>query len=336
MSAETAVGVEGERSAVEDELVLAANHVEVDERQRALHHPRNGDVLAGQELAALVRRGVGDEQDFAAGFKDAFDRVGAPDVLADRHADPHAAKHDRSRRWSGREHPLLVEDAVIGQIDLEPDRFDPPAVEERHRVVELAVLDPGQADQRRRAAVGGVARQLIARRAAGLLKRGFEHQILGRIAREVEFRRHHDIGPEGRRLLARFAQPVAVSRDVADDRGYLRQRDDEAVRRRGHGRMLSAGRGRVANERRPICCLAVERRSKTQGAGVTVFGAAAGLAAVHYDPQLPRVLIAREATMASVASEMQLSSIISNLARAVSGATSVVLNAVAVEKARNK
>jgi hypothetical protein len=46
--------------------------------------------------------------------------------------------------------------------------------------------------------------------------------------------------------------------------------------------------------------------------------------------------MAREATIASVASEMQLSSIISNLARAVSGVTSVVLNAVAVEKARKR
>ena len=36
----------------------------------------------------------------------------------------------------------------------------------------------------------------------------------------------------------------------------------------------------------------------------------------------PRMLIAREATMASVASEMQLSSIISSFARAESGATS--------------
>ena len=46
--------------------------------------------------------------------------------------------------------------------------------------------------------------------------------------------------------------------------------------------------------------------------------------------------MAREATMASVASEMQLSSIIRSLARAVSGAASVALNAVAVEKARNR
>ncbi len=46
--------------------------------------------------------------------------------------------------------------------------------------------------------------------------------------------------------------------------------------------------------------------------------------------------MAREAAMASVASEMQLSSITSSFARAVSGAASVALNAVAVEKARNR
>jgi hypothetical protein len=40
--------------------------------------------------------------------------------------------------------------------------------------------------------------------------------------------------------------------------------------------------------------------------------------------------------MVSVASETQLSSIISNLARSVIGATSVALKAVAVEKARNR
>ena len=249
MRAEAAVGVERERSAVEYEFVLAADHVEIDERQAALDDARNGDVLANGELVALVRRGVADQQDFAAGFEDAFDRVGAPDVLADRHADAHAAKHDRPRRRPGRKHPLLVEDAVIRQIDLEPHRLDPPAVEERHGVIELAVLDPGQADQRRRPAVGGVARELLAGRAAGLLERGLQHQVLGRIAGEIELRRHHDVGAERRGLRARLAQPVAVARDVADDRGDLRQRDDEAVDGGGHGARFSAGRGGAANGR---------------------------------------------------------------------------------------
>ena len=56
----------------------------------------------------------------------------------------------------------------------------------------------------------------------------------------------------------------------------------------------------------------------------------------RWSPIHPRMLMAREAAMASVASEMQLSSITSSFARAVSGAASVALNAVAVEKARNR
>jgi hypothetical protein len=43
------------------------------------------------------------------------------------------------------------------------------------------------------------------------------------------------------------------------------------------------------------------------------------------------MLIARDATMTIVIIEIVLSSIISNLARGVSGTASVVLNAVAVE-----
>ncbi len=94
-----------------------------------------------------------------------------PDVLADRHADAYAAKDDRPRRRPRRRHALLVKNAIIGQIDLEAHRFDAAAVEERHRVVELAVLDPGQAHQRRRPAVGCVAREILAGGAASLLKR---------------------------------------------------------------------------------------------------------------------------------------------------------------------
>ena len=52
--------------------------------------------------------------------------------------------------------------------------------------------------------------------------------------------------------------------------------------------------------------------------------------------QLPRMLIARDMTATIVASEIVLSSIISILARDVSGMTSVVLNAVAVEYPRNR
>jgi hypothetical protein len=48
------------------------------------------------------------------------------------------------------------------------------------------------------------------------------------------------------------------------------------------------------------------------------------------------MLIAREATTTSVIMEIAASSIIRSFALGVSGMVSVVLNAVAVEKARNK
>ena len=119
----------------------------------------------------------------------------------------------------GDEHPLLVEHAVIRQIDLEPHRLDPAAIQQRHGVMELAVLDPGQADQDRRAAVRRLARQLLAGRAARLLEGGLQHEVLGRIAGEVELRRHDDVGAEVGGLRARLAQPVAIAGNVADDEG---------------------------------------------------------------------------------------------------------------------
>ena len=52
--------------------------------------------------------------------------------------------------------------------------------------------------------------------------------------------------------------------------------------------------------------------------------------------QLPRMLIARDATTRIVASEIKLSNIISSFARGVIGNASVGLNAVAVQKARKR
>ena len=51
-------------------------------------------------------------------------------------------------------------------------------------------------------------------------------------------------------------------------------------------------------------------------------------------PQLPRILMARDATTTTVISEKALCIIISNLARGVSGMASVVLKAVQVEGVR--
>ena len=168
---ERAVGIERERGAVEHQLVLAADLVDVDERQAALGDARDRDVEADVALVAPIGRAVRHDQHFGAGLGQALDHSRAPqcpDILADRHAEAHAAEVDRPGQRARREHALLVEHAVVRQVDLEADGRDAAAVEQRIGVVELAVLDPGRADEHRRAAVGGLARQLstAARQAA--------------------------------------------------------------------------------------------------------------------------------------------------------------------------
>ena len=171
------------------------------------------------ELVALVGRGVGRKHDLAAGLDDAFDRIRRPDVLADRHADAHAVKDQRAGIGPWAKHALLVEHAVVRQVDLEPHRFDPSARKQRRGIVERAVVDPRQADQHRRAAVGGLARHSFAGAAAGLLKRRLEDEVFGRIAGEIELRRHDEPGAEGGGFGARGAEALQIAVDVADDRG---------------------------------------------------------------------------------------------------------------------
>ena len=143
---ERPVGIERERCAFKHELVLSADLVDVEQRQVRLNHPRDRDVEALVDDAAAVGRTVRHQQNFAAGLGDALDRVRPPDVLADRNADANTAKNHRTRCGAWGEHPLLVEHAVVRQIDLEAQGGDATALDQRRRVVELAVLKPGSAE----------------------------------------------------------------------------------------------------------------------------------------------------------------------------------------------
>ena len=100
--------------------------------------------------------------------------------------------------------------------------------------MELAILDPGRADQHRRTAVGGLACQCLDRRAARRLERGLEHEVLGRIARDEQLGENHQVGALGGRGGAPAAYFLGVAGDVADGRIELRERDGEAVGRGVH------------------------------------------------------------------------------------------------------
>ncbi len=229
LEGERAVGIEAERTAVEHDLVLSADGVEIDQRQAALDHARDRDVEPHLRLVAMVGRAVRHQQDLAAGLRDAFDDVRPPDVLADRNTDAHALEHDRARHWPRRKHPLLVEHAVVRQIDLVARRSDLAAFKVEIGVVELAVVHPGHADQHGRTVVRRLARERFDRRPARRLEGGLEYEVLGHVARDEQLGENNEIGALLFRLRARLAHFLRVAGDIADSRIELRERDGEAV-----------------------------------------------------------------------------------------------------------
>ena len=227
---ELAVGAQRERAAVVDHLVLAADLVEIDERQAALDHALDAELHANVRLADLVGRGVGHQQDLAAGLGDAFDDIGRPHVLADRHADAHAVEHQRPGHRARREDALVVEHAVVRQVDLVALADDLALVEADDGVVELAVLMPRRGDEQRRSAVARVGAQRLDRLVAALHEGGLQHEVLGKVPRQDQLCRQHEVGALLPGLFARRPHLREIAVNVADLRIELGERDLEAVR----------------------------------------------------------------------------------------------------------
>ena len=148
-----AVGVHHEAGAVEHDLILSADAVEVRERQARFRDAHGGKREPFIILVELVGAAVRHEQDFRARLRKAFADVREPDVLADRHTETDAAEGKRTRQRSSREHALLVKHPVVRQFVLARPRLDLAAIEKRHRVVELAVFQEHAADEHGRAAI---------------------------------------------------------------------------------------------------------------------------------------------------------------------------------------
>ena len=230
---ERAVGAQHERAAVEDQFVLAAHLIDIDEGQAAFDDAIDAQLHPDVGLADLVGRAVGHQQDLAAGLGDAFDDVGRPHILADRHADAHALEDERSRHRAGREHALLVEHAVVRQVDLVALADDLALVEADDGVVQLVAFAPRRGDEQCRPAVQRVGAQRLDRFVAALLEGGLQHQVLRRVAREHQFRGQHQLGALLLRLGARRPHLGEVAGNVADPGIELGERDLEGIRHDG-------------------------------------------------------------------------------------------------------
>ncbi len=178
------VGADDHRVAVEDQLVLPADHVEVGQRAPGLGGPAAHQLEPGVVLLPLVGRAVDDEQELGAGVAGLGDRSALlPEVLADGdgHVDP--AHPDHGERLAGREDPVLVEDAVVRQVVLGVAAHDAAVVDDRRAVlrqrppgvgVEGAVVgavEVADDDRHVTVAVGGEVARPAARRRGGSPRR---------------------------------------------------------------------------------------------------------------------------------------------------------------------
>ncbi len=233
------ITVQNERGAVEHKLILSADLIDIGEREPRLGHALARDVVTNRLLANPIRRAVRHDQKLGAGSSKRLACVPAPNILADGHAERHAAKRDRLRQRACGEHALFVEHAVIRQIVFVPHRLDAAAIEQRDSIVDRRALAPGQTHEHGRTAVLRLARERLARLARRLLQRGLEHEILGRIAGEEELGEGDEVSALFRRARAGRARHAEIAFDIAQNRVELRESELEPVfDRLGHDRNL--------------------------------------------------------------------------------------------------
>ena len=222
----------GEGGTIEDQLILAAQHIGIEDRQPAFDHLANDHLLAHIDLAAIIGRAVRDEPDLrpALGQRLADPEL-APDVLADRDAEADAAEVATGPGvvGAGLEHALLVELAIVRQVDLETLGDDLSGIGDDDRIVHARFALQRRADDDGRSAIGGVGGNVLRRRLAGCQNAGRTDQILGRIAGDEQFGEQHQVGAVACSISPRLACLGEVAGNVADDRVKLRNRDAENV-----------------------------------------------------------------------------------------------------------
>ena len=138
--------------------------------------------------------------------------------------EAYAAKRDGRGQRSGIEDALLVEDAVVRQLVLEP-QLGAAVGDQRDRVVQTAVGAPGQRDEHGRRSGCALALELPQRRSRRVDERRPEHEVFRRIADEDQLGQDDEIGAEFGGPIARAPHASEVAGHVAHRGIQLRERD---------------------------------------------------------------------------------------------------------------
>jgi len=223
-----AAGVEHEAAAVEDLIVLPADEVEIDQRQTRLDHPRDHEVLAGGDLAAVMRRAVGHQQHLRAGFGQRLGDILVPGILANRAADAHRADGVGPGDIAAGIDALFVEDRLVGQVVLEHAGGDAATLQDVIGVVQGDAFERGAADGHR-GAVGAVAGEAFDVCDGGLMEGRFHHQILRVVAGDEHLGESHHVRAGLARRVPRGFRAGGVARQIAHRRVELCQCQAEPV-----------------------------------------------------------------------------------------------------------
>ena len=185
-------------------------------------HARLGDAVTHILLVDPIGRAVGHDQQLGARLLQRLAHLLAPNVLADRNAEPDAAEVDRRRHRARCEHPLLVEHAIIREIVLVADLGDAAAVEQRHGVIDKRRIAPWQPHENGGAAVGRIPGKRLAGLARRVLQGGLQHQILDRVAGKKQLGEGDQIGAGFGGTGARLARFLQIAIEIAHDGIELR------------------------------------------------------------------------------------------------------------------
>src|SRR6187401_2573994 len=109
---DSTIAVDDEGTAIEDELVLSTDLIDVGERKVCLGHPLTGKLEPLMKLVRFVRGPVRDEQEFGSACGKVGTDGGEPDVFADGHAQANPFERHGFGQGPRFEHALLVEHAV--------------------------------------------------------------------------------------------------------------------------------------------------------------------------------------------------------------------------------
>ena len=222
--------VEDHRRAVEDELVLAADEIDIGERAGGVGRPRREHALPLGEHTGSVRRGVHRHDQLGSALARPADRAGrAPGVLADGDADPDAGDEEQAGRVLCPGRSSAARRTRRSSAAAACGRSRAPVRRRRPRRRCTGRRPPRRSRRPRHSAAVAAATFSRAAEVAGD-EAGLDQQILGRIAGQ---RRARGTRP-GRLPPPRPAPSAARTRsalplEVADDDVELAQGDPQCA-----------------------------------------------------------------------------------------------------------